>query len=1303
MKNPLIIFLYLISSGLQAQVFPVQVNPQLVPPYSPYLSDYASPGAQHLTVYVTLNDITLSAYPCRLRISIEGVGITLRTKQDFRTQPTILEGSGAPQLLYGDDLREYFHPDALDFSGITRSDYEKNGRLPEGVYRFSVEVLDYNRGTVVSNKGVAVAWIMLNDPPLLNRPANFSKVDLQDPANIFFSWTPRHTGSPNAAFTTEYIFRLVEVWPADRNPHDAFLTQPPLYETTTTENQIVYGMSEPALLPGRKYAWRVEARDAGGKDLFKNKGRSEVFLFQFGDALAAPRNLHMRWAKPTTLAISWDPVKGGNPEEIKYRLTYRPRRRVPDHQWYETRTKFTDKTLYHLQPDTEYEMKVRAETPLQESEYTETRVFRTQPEETVAFVCRDVPPPPLPDNSLPVFPLMVNDTIHAGGYKVLVRDVMQMEGKYSGSGMAIIPWFNAAKVRVTFENIRVNKHFRLTSGLIKSVWNPESTFLIEEANPVTPGDAPKAGALDITVMSVDSLIVIDGHVQGTVIVAVTKNEAGDIVVMTSDGGEQTLDKGVSYAVVDDVGNGYVIDGQGNIAKTTSDEARAVAARGDRRYDLAFRFAKGHGRFGFDEKKFEALSPYYQQLEEGVFASWKALSSSQPDVIEGYLTSREVDLRAVRFEAGTTPVTPASAGGDKITFSLQGKVPGLEEELVALHQPADTVPEKVLGKINLVTYDPIRYNLVIVPVNDASIPGGLSAYVISSSLNNVFNQAVVEWSVAISGRIEVPLEATFDEGEAGLLSNYTDDMKKVLKVWGRMEEQTYYLFLIDEPRNMATLGYMPRNSRAGFVFIAPHEGNSDEFLKTLAHELGHGAFNLKHTFSEHPLPSGTTDNLMDYSEGTALYKYQWDHIHNPQGVLGLFEGGEEGAMGGLTDEQDLHWWHDQPYHKKAARILRQHLDDTGIYENVELKCDDSKCQILADLKIGQDITYTMEISLPSSMSADELIEVLMFEYRVDLWQAFNVKADDIWDELYHWWRKQNDDLAQQKGWQVSTLNFLADVITAPTMVPAVEGWITGKHWRDGHKLAGWEQALAVLDFLVAEEIAKGCITNFVVRVGNRSLSLLKIPQPVRTLLSNAIGSGYKIVAISETEFILKSIDEFELAKIFENSFYLLHNGKQIPIDLTKRTTLLGRFFGGTQNFLSVKFQMSSIFNMLDVLGWAKPTAPSAATTVSEASKNALEFWKSFNKHFIDDAIANGDDLVFLTDPEDLRNLFHSDANRRILDLQGNTIEISLTGNITDDVAILVSRNAFPTMFGREVIYLSEKLGVAITDLASKFYK
>jgi len=104
--------------------------------------------------------------------------------------------------------------------------------------------------------------------------------------------------------------------------------------------------------------------------------------------------------------------------------------------------------------------------------------------------------------------------------------------------------------------------------------------------------------------------------------------------------------------------------------------------------------------------------------------------------------------------------------------------------------------------------------------------------------------------------------------------------------------TTYLFIVPGFKdNPSMVGYMPLKSNYGF--LTPQATTRDA-----AHELGHGVFNLRHTFSTNNmvnLPEGSTQNLMDYSAGTELFKYQWDFIHNPEGGWFVWEDVEEGAM------------------------------------------------------------------------------------------------------------------------------------------------------------------------------------------------------------------------------------------------------------------------------------------------------------------------------------------------------------------------------------------------------------------------
>ncbi|ALO13902.1 hypothetical protein L21SP5_00222 [Salinivirga cyanobacteriivorans] len=143
---------------------------------------------------------------------------------------------------------------------------------------------------------------------------------------------------------------------------------------------------------------------------------------------------------------------------------------------------------------------------------------------------------------------------------------------------------------------------------------------------------------------------------------------------------------------------------------------------------------------------------------------------------------------------------------------------------------------------------------------------------------------------------------WDENGDGLIerpnTDYSNEMRAVWESflasmqYDPVQQGQAYLFVIPGITEGGDVrGYMPIKSRYGFV-------TADATTRAVAHELGHGVFNLRHTFSEEnsfTLPQGETDNLMDYSTGTELWKYQWDFIHNPEGGWHIFEDVEEGMI------------------------------------------------------------------------------------------------------------------------------------------------------------------------------------------------------------------------------------------------------------------------------------------------------------------------------------------------------------------------------------------------------------------------
>ena len=90
-----------------AQFRPVQVTTQLVPPYSVYLTDYATPGNDKLRLVMLQRDLTKPSYQIRLQFSLELNGtIILRTSPLFNPAPIHLD-PGTPTLITGIDLQPY--------------------------------------------------------------------------------------------------------------------------------------------------------------------------------------------------------------------------------------------------------------------------------------------------------------------------------------------------------------------------------------------------------------------------------------------------------------------------------------------------------------------------------------------------------------------------------------------------------------------------------------------------------------------------------------------------------------------------------------------------------------------------------------------------------------------------------------------------------------------------------------------------------------------------------------------------------------------------------------------------------------------------------------------------------------------------------------------------------------------------------------------------------------------------------------------------------------------------------------------
>ena len=262
---------------------------------------------------------------------------------------------------------------------------------------------------------------------------------------------------------------------------------------------------------------------------------------------------------------------------------------------------------------------------------------------------------------------------------------------------------------------------------------------------------------------------------------------------------------------------------------------------------------GNTKYGLDKYQ-TALAQNYQQTENGKYVPWKALATGQTDEVAATaLGNGDIGKAIFRLEGITSQSLSPNAQSlspNTQVLRITGKTHGTIDELLALYPNPDTTKkELVAGKLNLVSYDLERRNLVLVSVNGTQAPGIGN---LQQRLNEIYSQGVVEWTgvrqedIAVSG-ID---EENIDDGGSGLLSNYTEGMKKILRAYTKdntLAADTYYLFLVKNSASKTKLGYMPRSKQAGFIFVEAHK--NEDIAQTIAHELGHGAFHLRQTFFE----------------------------------------------------------------------------------------------------------------------------------------------------------------------------------------------------------------------------------------------------------------------------------------------------------------------------------------------------------------------------------------------------------------------------------------------------------------------
>jgi TANFOR domain-containing protein len=185
----LLILIFISAVRLNAQIErAVSSTTILKPPYSLYLSDYGAASSDKCAVTLVFKDFNEPSWNVCMSLTIESMYVKFETSPNFRPSAPITLTPGTPVTLTGSDLYEYFKLENLVMQGINRSELEKYGHIPEGLYKFTFNVRDYTSGKIISTASSFTANIQLADPPRVLSPKEGGVVLPKTPQLMTFQW-----------------------------------------------------------------------------------------------------------------------------------------------------------------------------------------------------------------------------------------------------------------------------------------------------------------------------------------------------------------------------------------------------------------------------------------------------------------------------------------------------------------------------------------------------------------------------------------------------------------------------------------------------------------------------------------------------------------------------------------------------------------------------------------------------------------------------------------------------------------------------------------------------------------------------------------------------------------------------------------------------------------------------------------------------------------------------------------------------------------------------------------------------------
>ena len=467
-----------------AQQYPVRLVPVVFPPYNVRLSDYALNSEPKLQLQVLMTDLLEPPHKTGIKFSLESGGRVIAVSTPFVNglDPFLLQ-PGNNISLSNLDLKPLFKLENL--SGISPANYAK--ALPDGLYQYCFQAYDFYTKNNLSQKSCASVYQVLYEPPFLNLPQKGEKVTKKaEFQGLAFNWSPRQT-APN----TKYIFTLKEIWDKQRDLESAFLTARVLWKEETFAPSLYYGVDKTQLIPGKRYAWQVQAVSGtpqynhspiqeGG--VYKNNGLSEIFFFDYVENCPVPAFLMAKTTARGKAEIQW--MLQGDSSKL-FRVEYR--KKGSSSPWLSETSYQNSAILSGLENNTEYEYRVGAVCGENKSfdpddlsqadafTYSGVQYFTTSfsnPNKNSAQ-CGVMPHVDLSNKKPYDRPLTPNEVFTAGDFPVTVITAQGTAGNYTGEGFIQVPYLADTKIKVIFNNIQLNSDKQLINGTVETAYDTE--------------------------------------------------------------------------------------------------------------------------------------------------------------------------------------------------------------------------------------------------------------------------------------------------------------------------------------------------------------------------------------------------------------------------------------------------------------------------------------------------------------------------------------------------------------------------------------------------------------------------------------------------------------------------------------------------------------------------------------------------------------------------------------------------------------------------------------------------------------